>query len=206
MMILSPIEPTHTFRHLPELMTFTQESASLDALFGQVALEDDYKSFETIFKRMYRRLCHVSGRMVQSHVLAEEIVDDVFCNLWGNRKRIQITSSFQAYLLTSVRNKSLDCMRKMKRDKSIDLDRAADVACLQEGPQENLVYEELREQIESAIQALPKQCRLIFRMSREQDMKYKEIAEVLKISIKTVDTQMGRALKHLREAVRPVAA
>jgi RNA polymerase sigma-70 factor (family 1) len=205
MALLPHYNPAQAIRYSTGIAPFSPSAEGLDALFDRVAREDDYKSFEMIFKRMYRQLCQVSARMVQSHALAEEIVDDVFCNLWGNRKRIQINSSFQAYLLTSVRNKSLDCLRKTKHNRNIALECAADEVSVHEGAQENLVYEELRGQIESAIESLPKQCRTIFRMSREQDMKYKDIADVLQISIKTVDTQMGRALKHLRQAVRPVS-
>ncbi|MBT1688617.1 RNA polymerase sigma-70 factor [Dawidia soli] len=205
MALLPHFNPAQAIRYSTGIAALRPQNEGLDLLFDRVAREDDYKSFETIFKRMYRQLCRVSARMVQSHALAEEIVDDVFCNLWGNRKRIQINSSFQAYLLASVRNKSLDCLRKTKHDRNIELECAADVASVHEGAQEHLVYEELRGQIESAIESLPKQCRTIFRMSREQDMKYKDIADVLQISIKTVDTQMGRALKHLRQAVRPVS-
>ncbi|HYC84648.1 MAG TPA: RNA polymerase sigma-70 factor, partial [Chryseosolibacter sp.] len=130
-----------------------------------------------------------------------EIVDDVFCNLWKNRKRIHITMSFRSYLLTSVRNKSLDCLRKIKHEKMLVLDAAAGVACEQSVASETLFYEELHRQIDAAIQGLPPQCKTIFLMSRDQNLKYKEIAELLKISIKTVDTQMGRALKYLRKMV-----
>jgi RNA polymerase sigma-70 factor (ECF subfamily) len=139
--------------------------------------------------------------MIKKHELSEEIVDDVFCSLWKNRKKIQITASFHSYLLAAVRNKSFDWLRKMKHEKSTLLENAATVACRQSIAHETLIYEELYGQIETAIRALPKQCRTIFLMSRDQDLKYKEIAEILNISIKTVDTQMGRALKYLRKTI-----
>ncbi|HEX8041354.1 MAG TPA: sigma factor, partial [Chryseosolibacter sp.] len=77
----------------------------IDQLFNRVR-KDDYTAFGRIFKANYARLCAYSNRFVLNRQLAEEIVDDVFCNLWKNRKRIRISSSFQAYLITSVRNRS----------------------------------------------------------------------------------------------------
>ena len=181
----------------------TDARESLDNLFQRVAGGDDYFAFEKIFKSSYKSLCSFANRIVRSHELAEEIVDDVFCNLWKNRARIQITSSFRSYLITSVRNKSLDCLRKRKNEKNSVLESASSVPCRQSIAYENMAFEELSRRIEAAIQELPRQCRTIFLMSRDQDLKYKEIAEILNISIKTVDTQMGRALKYLRKTIAP---
>lgn len=191
---------------LPVLSYCTDPDISLDqplpkrleSLFTRVR-EDDYEAFQIIFRVSYRRLCAYSKQMVSSPELAEEIVDDVFCNLWQNRKKIHIASSFQSYLNTSVRNRSLDCLRKLKREKIFQLDKAERVPCGQSIATESLVYEELRVQIERAVTRLPEQCRIIFRMSREQDLSYKEIACRLNISVKTVDTQIGRALRSVRQ-------
>ncbi len=172
----------------------------IDRLFQRV-VNDDYQAFERIFKDTFKTLCNYSHKLVKSRQIAEEIVDDVFFNLWRNRKKIQITSSFQAYLLTSVRNKSLDNLRKLKHEKNTVLESAISVACKQSIAYEKLIFEELTVHINAAVTRLPTQCRIIFLMSREQDLKYKEIAHALNISVKTVDTQMGRALKHLRKEV-----
>jgi RNA polymerase sigma-70 factor (family 1) len=178
---------------------------SLDDLFQEVVHHDDYHAFEKIFNRTYKTLCQLSSRMVKSRELAEEIVDDVFCGFWTNRKKILISTSFNAYLTTSVRNRSLDSLRKMKADKSLELESAIDIPCKQEIALETMVFQELNTSVESAIASLPRQCRTIFLLSRDQGLMYKEIAELLQISIKTVDTQMGRALKHLRSVLRPAA-
>jgi RNA polymerase sigma-70 factor (ECF subfamily) len=90
----------------------------------------------------------------------------------------------------------------MRSEKSaVIIELACDMACDQYMAHEKLAYEELSHSLETAILRLPKQCRLIFLMSREDQLKYKEISKILNISIKTVDTQMGRALKHLRKVV-----
>ena len=190
------LQPALPERHFP----VSQPSETLDSLFKRV-VEDDYAAFEQIFKRTYKMLCAYSCKVVKNHEMAEEIVDDVFFGLWSNRKKIQITSSFQGYLSTAIRNRSLDWLRKLKHKRSTELQNAGVLICGQSIAHETLIYHELQAQIDHAIQELPRQCRTIFLMSRDQDLKYKEIAEILNISIKTVDTQMGRALKYLQKAI-----
>jgi len=175
---------------------------STDALFQRVAGQDDSEAFERIFNRTYKSLCLLSSRIVHNIEQAEEIVDDVFFSFWKNRKSINISSSFTSYLLVSVRNRSLDCLRKMKNQKNTMLDSSSDYLSNQTIADEQMEYEELSGRINAAIQSLAPQCRLIFQMSREQELTYREIAERLNLSIKTVDTQMGRALRHLRSEIK----
>lgn len=170
-------------------------------MFHRVTL-GDYTAFENIFKKNYRGLCAYSNRLVMSPQLAEEIVDDVFFSLWKNREKIEINTSFQAYLIASVRNRSLDSLRRLKHEKRQSvLEQAEALPCKQSIAYETMMLEELNGRIHAAVRILPTQCRIIFQMSREEDLKYKDIAQRLNISIKTVDTQIGRALKHLRKVV-----
>jgi RNA polymerase sigma-70 factor (ECF subfamily) len=177
-------------------------ATSMDDLFQRVVCYDDKHAFELIFEATYTVLIGISSRMTKSAESAEEIVDDVFCSLWRNRKKINITMSFTPYLIASVRNRSLDHLRKLKNDRPSTLDVALGVASSETIASDLLAYEELSSHIKAAIQSLPPQCRLIFTMSREQDLTYKEISDKLGISIKTVDTQMGRALKHIRKELK----
>jgi RNA polymerase sigma-70 factor (family 1) len=175
---------------------------SLDSLFQRVVSSDDKQAFEVIFETTYAVLCGISFRMTKSAETAEEIVDDVFCSFWKNRRKINITMSFTPYLIASVRNRSLDYLRKLKNEKSSTLEVASGIASSETIASDFLAYEELNNHIKAAIQSLPPQCRLIFTMSREQELTYKEISEKLGLSIKTVDTQMGRALKHIRKELK----
>ena len=172
----------------------------IDGLFQRV-VNDDYSAFEKIFRMNYRYLCSYSSSLVVCPQLAEEIVDDVFCSLWSNRKRIQINSSFRAYLITSIRNRSLDTVRKLKGGKVYVLEQANMVKCKQSIACDALIYEELCAQVDKAVEELPRQCQMIFRMSRDEGLPYKDIAHRLAISVKTVDTQIGRALKHIRKSI-----
>lgn len=173
---------------------------NIDGLFQRV-INDDYSAFEKIFHSSYRYLCYYSSQLVVCRQTAEEIVDDVFCNLWRNRKKIQVSCSFRAYLITSIRNRSLDSLRKTKGVRVYVLDHAHSVECKQSIASDSLIYEELSSHIDQAIENLPEQCRLIFRLSREHDLSYKDIARKLNISVKTVDTQIGRALRFIRTSI-----
>ena len=185
---------------LPPFHDAASTGDRVETLFRRVT-DDDYAAFESIFKDSYRFLCAYSRHLVACPQLAEEIVDDVFFNLWQNRKKIHITISFRAYLITCIRNRSLDSLRKGKGVKTYVLDHAESVECKQSIACDTMAYEELRTQIDRAIQGLPEQCRVIFRMSRDEELSYKDIASQLHISVKTVDTQIGRALKHIRRRI-----
>jgi RNA polymerase sigma-70 factor (ECF subfamily) len=191
------------FGSFPYTIAQETKTENLDTLFRRVE-SDDYGAFEAIFNGTYHSLCAFANRIIRNHELAEELVDDVFCTLWRNRKKIRINDSFRSYLLASVRNRSFDYLRKARNTRNSALDTVMEVAHGQSIPLEEMIYNELNQRIEAAIQDLPKQCRTIFLMSRTEALKYKEIATILGISTKTVDTQMGRALKYLRKKIFPL--
>ena len=172
---------------------------TIDQLFQRVTLHDDAGAFERIFHITYKALCVIAAKTVKNKVLAEEIVDDVFYHFWKNRKTITITTAFRPYLLISVRNRSLDYLRKIKTSEQSSLEPV--IGSLQSDQPialNHLIYEELQVRIDEVIQSLPAQCRTIFLMNRNEGSTYREIAEKLGLSIKTIETQMGRALRHLR--------
>jgi RNA polymerase sigma-70 factor (family 1) len=181
---------------------FDGREKCLDTLFQRVVYSDDQEAFEQIFESTYNLLCGISFRLTKSVESSEEIVDDVFCSFWKNRRKINITTSFTPYLIASVRNRSLDYLRKLKNEKPSTLDVASGIASGDVIASDVLAYEDLRNHLTAAIQSLPLQRRLIFTMSREQELTYKEISEKLGLSIKTVDTQMGRALKQIRNELK----
>jgi RNA polymerase sigma-70 factor (family 1) len=172
----------------------------MDALLLRVLNQDDYSAFEVLFKKMYSPLCVFCLKFVSVNEVAEELVSDVFYTIWKNRNKIKVSAP-KAYLFTAVRNKAYDHLRAVKRSVWCDIREASDVPVEDSNSEDLLIHEELSKHLEQTIALLPKQCRLIFELSREHGMKYKDIATMLNISIKTVETQMGRALKHLRRRV-----
>lgn len=193
---LNHLTPTQANKQFPGI---DKRKVEIEQLMDRVLSEDDYMAFQLLFKRMYSPLCQFCIKFVQAREIAEELVSDVFYNVWKNRKRIIVTSP-KAYLFTSVRNKAYDHLRKIKKSIWVDLNEANHLASENTDSQDIMIQHELSQKIERSIAGLPKQCRLIFELSRDHGMKYKEIATMLNISIKTVETQMGRALKNLRQS------
>jgi RNA polymerase sigma-70 factor, ECF subfamily len=171
----------------------TPTSLSFDGSLG---------SFNMLFQKQYEPLCRFAYSFVDSAELAEEIVNDVFVKIWKNRESFEIRSSLQAYLLTAVRNRSVDYLRKAMRRRTQSEEACQNLAADYGCPESHTISGELEHMIESAIDRLPKQGRAIFRLSRDRGMKYHEIAEHLNLSIKTVETHMGRSLKFLREQLQ----
>jgi RNA polymerase sigma-70 factor (ECF subfamily) len=163
--------------------------------------QGDKKSFETLFRKYYAPLCHFSRKYVKDKDDCEEIVQGFFMKIWDKRGDLDITTSVKNYLLSSIRNR---CLNYIKHEK-IKLGYQAEVMKNPNGQIDttNFIMEvDLIERIDQSIASLPARRREIFVMSREQGLKYREIADQLGISIKTVETQMGQALKELRENLK----
>ena len=151
-----------------------------------------------LFRREFKGLCFFAIRYVKDYETSREIVQDAFISLWEKRDIIDLSKPVKAYLSTSVRNKCLNHLRD-NRKFSNDLLSAEDLLsdyALEES--DVLVEAEIREKINEAITELPEKCREIFVLSRHENLKYQQIADQLKISVKTVETQMSKALQHMR--------
>ena len=185
--------------------TANSQKKVLENLFGKVVANGDYYAFRELFTHHYRALCNYAMRVVVTREIAEEVVSDVFVKLWKNREQIEVHTSFQAYIYRAVRNQALDYLklrvhRQYERE-SLDSVQWNMSHADHFSPVEELTFNEFFDHVEGCIQALPRQCQLIFRLSREEGLRYRDIAEKLEISVKTVETQMSRALKVLRERV-----
>ncbi len=163
----------------------------------------DVTAFETVFRTYYRRLCAVVYAFVDSAETAEEIVQDLFLKIWRQHESLQITDNLQAYLYQAARNASLNHLKHRRIESRWSERVRAEDPPVAPGADDELAESELSRAIDAGIAALPERCRLVFTMSRRQGLSYAEIADVLGISVKTVEAQMGRALKSLRERLDP---
>lgn len=158
---------------------------------------NDQKALELLFEKYYFSLCHFAKSFVVSTDLSEEIVSDVFLKLWLNREKIEIRSSLKAYLFIAIKNQALNLIKK-NHFPFEDLDQAEAHHLQAENSTElPVTYAETEKEILAIIDQLPPQRRTIFKLNRIEGLMYKEIAEVLSISVNTVQKQMVEAIKYL---------
>jgi len=169
-------------------------------LFEKIKNNDE-KAFEKLFHMYYGQLCLFASRILQDDSSAEEIVQDFFVKIWEKRKEFSIETSVKSYLYRSVRNL---CFNLIEHN-NIKLRHAQSMLAKHEqqiSDGDGFTEIDLAKRIEESIQSLPEKRQEIFRLSREQGLKYREIAEKLNISVKTVEAQMGLAIKTLREKLK----
>lgn len=172
-----------------------KEEMTNTAITGQYGI-DSKAEFEIIFKQYYEGLCRYARTWIQDSDESEEIVQNVFVKLWEKREKLQIDTSLKSYLYKSVYHASLNLIKHKKvKEEYLHMN---DQQNKHSEILSNHALKELEGRIEKTLLELPEQCRLIFSMSRFQELKYREIAEVLNISVKTVENQMGKALKLMR--------
>ena len=164
--------------------------------------EGDETAFEMIFKIHYKSLCNYAFTFLRDRDEAEEVVQAAFLTVWEKKEQITIESSLKAYLYRAVRNSCLNARKheEVKR-KHVD-EKIFTEARSHESAMQTVISEELDDKISKALMVLPEQCRIVFKMSRFEDLKYQEIADQLNISVKTVENQIGKALKIMREQLK----
>ena len=162
---------------------------------------DDERSFKKLFDHYYPRFLRVAFYYIRNDEMAEEIVMDVFIKLWKYRKKLPEISHFTNYIYTAVKNQSINYIRKnkMSLDSLEDLGPSALIEYVE--PEKLYLGRELAKQIESAVSNLPPRCQLIYRMVREDGMKYTEVADALDISLKAVENQLLIAMKRIKNVV-----
>ncbi len=157
------------------------------------------EEFEALFKSLFKPLCGFSMKYIGDLEEAKGVVQDVFMAVWMKFEELPLDMNMRSYLYTAVRNKSLNHIRDNRKQvmlESVPEQKSADGNDLLEA-------RELACEIELAINALPERCRQVFEMSRFEEMKYFEIAQKMNISVKTVEAQMSKALRLLREHLAP---
>jgi len=161
----------------------------------------DKNLFEQLFREHFVQLCHFAQGFIYDQDEAKEIVQEVFTNLWLKKEEITTEKSIKSYLYTSVRNRCLNFIRDHKKFQSqlLDVDIADYDMQIENDPSG---ISDLETKINIAIDKLPEKCAEVFKLSRFEEMKYKDISEKLNISIKTVEAQISKALKHLREELK----
>lgn len=171
----------------------------MDQKKRQLAGKLDKATFEELFRDYFVPLCSFAQKYIGDPDEAKDIIHHVFIGLWQKREEVDLSTSLKSYLFTGVHNRCLNFIRDRKKLVHYDAPQHESELGDYLESRDFLEASETEAKINRALDALPEKCREIFMMSRFDQMKYKEIAEKLDISIKTVETQMSRALKVLRE-------
>ena len=165
-------------------------------------MKEGLRNIEELFNEHYEFLCNVANRLLNDRDAARDIVQDVFLQLWRKRNELNIDHSMKGYLYRAAINGSLQYLEKSKRTLHI-VEDPSPPNLIHRDVEETIQYKELKKDYEKALDLLPTKCRAIFVLSRYEEMKYKEIAAHLEVSVKTVETQMSIALKRLKGYLEP---
>lgn len=173
------------------------------SLLQQQVAEGDVKAFRQIFDALFTNLSKFSFSFVQSKEASVEIVDELFVHIWTHRNKITQINDLKVYLYTATKNASLNYISK--KAKQIEAEpyenlqvQIADGA----SPEQLMITKEMFQKIKQAVDTLPPRCKLIFKLVREDGLRYSEVAEILNLSIKTIDAQMVIAVSRIRESVK----
>lgn len=162
----------------------------------------DESAYREIFEQFFPVLTRFSASLVHSAAQAEEIAADVLIGLWRNRHQLDHIRQLRVYLMTSVRNRSLNFLKSAYGRRVVSLeDLDVQVSLKLQDPEQICISNEMRRKLEAAVQSLPPRCKLIFKLVREEGLSYQEVASVLDISVKTVDAQLVTALKKITASV-----
>jgi RNA polymerase sigma-70 factor (ECF subfamily) len=179
------------------------ERDRIAGLLEQITVYNDVSAYKMLYTICFPALTRFAYSFIKSRELAEEIASDVLVNIWNRRDRLHEISDFRLYLYISTRNASLNELKKQQRLSSFSLDESAVwMKADDTTPEQLFITAELFKRIQTAIQQLPPQCRLIYKLIKEDGLKYKEAAELLHLSVKTIEAQMGIAMKRLYEVFR----
>ncbi len=156
------------------------------------------QGFETLFRSHFRGLTVYACTFLKDDVMAEEMVQQVFCRIWEKQEDLRIHTSLKAYLYKSVYHECLNYLKHKRVMAQYASYAVKNLETSTDNAAGKLMAGELREKIREAMNGLPEQCRLIFQLSRFEGLKYQEIADELRLSVKTVENQMGKALRLMR--------
>jgi RNA polymerase sigma-70 factor (ECF subfamily) len=164
--------------------------------------ENDEAALRDLYDAYADKLFHFAYAIVHSKETAEEIIADVFIKIWQKRSHIVTVENLTFYLFITIKNIACNYLRKYNSKKNISLDELSlPYYYINTSPEDLLITSETLQSINKAINELPPQCRIIFKLVKEDGLKYKDVAKLLNLNIKTIENQMGIALKKLHTSI-----
>ncbi|UYQ91706.1 RNA polymerase sigma-70 factor [Chitinophaga horti] len=170
----------------------------------QIARYGDEQAFSALFRLLYDRLLRFCVQYTSSHEAGEEIVSDVFVKVWNRREELMNVDNLEVYLFVAVKNHSLNYLEQYSSLRITPIDSGLAQLSASADPEKDMEWKEMQVKLDGEINRLPEQCRRIFKLIKEDGFKYKDVAAILNISPRTVETQLFRAIRRLNEAVAPL--
>lgn len=168
----------------------------------RIALYDDESAYKEIFFTFYKALVRFASTFLEEKETADEIVSDVMIRVWEKRKSLTAIANLRVYLYVSTRNTALNYLSRQKRSPVVSLDNLTiDFPSPALNPEQLMITAEMVRMINKAVNNLPPRCKLVFQLVKEDGLPYKEVSEILNISIKTIDNQLAIALRKISEAI-----
>ena len=175
----------------------------LRTLVYDIAMHNCEASYKKLFGLLFRTLFQFSLSMLHSREAAEEVASDVMFKLWQKRAALLQVENIQVYALVMVRNLSLNVLKRTSANRIVSLEQVnVQTAGRTTSPEQILIDAQNKATLESCINALPTRCRLVFTLIKEERLSYKQVADVLNISPKTVDAHLVTAMKRLAQALK----
>lgn len=180
------------------MLTTMLENDHIKRLLTAIALNDDTAAYKELFIMLHSRLRQFAYSILKSNEEAEEVVSDVFIRIWEKRDQLPAINTPRLYFYTSTRNLAFTRISRLKKQQSLSADEwLVQMNSIYFDPEQLMMTEEMMRQIRQAIGDLPPRCRLIFKLVKEDGLKYREVAELLHLSVKTIEAQMAIALRRI---------
>jgi RNA polymerase sigma-70 factor (ECF subfamily) len=168
----------------------------------RIALYDDEPAYREIFFTYYSSLLRFANTFVDDRQCAEEVVSDVMMKIWEKRKDLSSIGNLRVYLYISTKNTALNYLARQKKVEILSLEHLnIDFPSNSLNPEQLMISAEMVRRIAAAINSLPPRCKLVFKLVKEEGLPYREVADILNISIKTIDNQLAIALRKISEAI-----
>lgn len=179
------------------------ENAKIKRLLSDIAVHNDQTAYKELFLLLHGRLSSFATSILKSKYDAEEVVSDVFIRLWEKRSQLTQIESPLFYLFTSVKNQSINRLNSEKRKRQLSPETwMVQLNSVYFNPEKLMITAEMLKYINNTINTLPPKCRMVFKLVKEDGLRYREVADLLGISIKTVEAQMAIALRRIGKCMQ----
>ncbi len=179
------------------------DNDKIKRLLCEIAVHDDQSAYKELFLMMHGRLSSFATSILKSKYDAEEVVSDVFMRIWEKRVQLAQVESPLFYLFTAVKNQSINRLNSDKKNRQISPEHwMVQLNSVYFNPEKLMMTAEMLKYINNTINTLPPKCRMVFKLIKEDGLRYKEVAELLGISVKTVEAQMAIALRRIGKCMQ----